>query len=341
MNSSSQQSSPAVAAASSNRIALVVLNIYATTATHLHAYLSAGAHISSPDLAYEFALELFKNTRLGGDVIWISAEGVTLDELAQLEKKWLPVAGKAIMFLGSNEMPVVNRSMQGLMAARRDNTAFEAVILTHKDASDNRASTTARLIASQSAGWLHHEVKDPLEPQASIAKVMSLLKLGEHPKIAPTNALAAPLAQAHASTSPPEIAVPPHTPEPEPEFDLTTLTRAMDACMLIDGALGAALCDESNGMALAKIGGGSIDLDVAAAGNTEVVKTKMDTMRALDLNDLIEDILITLDTQYHVIRPLPAMQGLFLYLILDKSKSNLAMARYKLKDIEKGITIEP
>ena len=91
-------------------------------------------------------------------------------------------------------------------------------------------------------------------------------------------------------------------------------------------------------MLLAKAGGG-VNLEVAAAGNTEVIKAKMKTMAALGIKDSIEDILITLGTQYHVLRPLSVKHGLFLYVVLDKAKANLAMARFKLLDIEKGMTI--
>ena len=53
----------------------------------------------------------------------------------------------------------------------------------------------------------------------------------------------------------------------------------------------------------------------------------------------IEDILITLVDQYHLIRLAPNHPGLFLYLVLDKNKGNLALARYKLSDIERNLTV--
>lgn len=106
----------------------------------------------------------------------------------------------------------------------------------------------------------------------------------------------------------------------------------------IDGAMCAALVDSTSGMILGQAGSG-VDLEVAAAGNTEVVRAKLKTMRGLGLNDVIEDMLITLGKQYHILRPLSKHEGLFLYVVLDKSKSNLALARRKISDAESDITI--
>ncbi|MEV0530682.1 hypothetical protein [Kitasatospora sp. NPDC050463] len=109
------------------------------------------------------------------------------------------------------------------------------------------------------------------------------------------------------------------------------------AMTVIEGAIGAALVDYNSGMALATLDGpGGLDLNVAAAGNTDVVRAKMRTMDMLGLQDGIEDILITLSSQYHLIRPLTGRsgKGLFLYLALDKSRANLAMARHQLTKVE-------
>ncbi|NED84372.1 hypothetical protein G3I76_30295, partial [Streptomyces sp. SID11233] len=80
-----------------------------------------------------------------------------------------------------------------------------------------------------------------------------------------------------------------------------------DAMASIDGAVGVALVDYTSGMALGTMGGGKdFNLEVAAAGNTDVVRAKLRTMEHLGLQDSIEDILITLGTQYHMIRLLKA-----------------------------------
>ncbi|ATA56055.1 hypothetical protein J2W25_004662 [Variovorax boronicumulans] len=119
---------------------------------------------------------------------------------------------------------------------------------------------------------------------------------------------------------------------------MANIKQSMDDLMTCDGALCAALVDSSSGMILGQIGSG-VDLEVAAAGNTEVVRAKLRTMRDLGLNDSIEDMLITLGKQYHIIRPMQKKEGLFVYLVLDKTKSNLAMARRKTLDVEQGMTV--
>lgn len=114
------------------------------------------------------------------------------------------------------------------------------------------------------------------------------------------------------------------------------INASMEELMKIDGAQCAALVDSSSGMMLGNIGSG-MDIEIAAAGNTEVVRAKLKTMKALGLKDSIEDMLITLGTAYHIIRPMAAHEGLFLYTVLDKSRSNLAMARRKIADVEKAL----
>ena len=110
----------------------------------------------------------------------------------------------------------------------------------------------------------------------------------------------------------------------------------------VEGALGAAVVDYTSGMALGTLGGGKdLDLTIAAAGNTDVIRATVRTMEQLGLKGQIEDILITLDSQYHLIRLITGRSGngLFLYLVLDKARSNLAMARHQLKHVEGQIEI--
>lgn len=107
----------------------------------------------------------------------------------------------------------------------------------------------------------------------------------------------------------------------------------------VDGFIGATLVDSESGMLLGQEGGGSVNLEVAGAANSEVVKAKRKAMRSLNLKDEIEDILITLGKQYHIIRPLRKKSSLFMYVVLDRARANLAMARLALADIEKDLEV--
>ena len=123
---------------------------------------------------------------------------------------------------------------------------------------------------------------------------------------------------------------------------MANLELSLKECMAIDGAIGVALVDYTSGMTLGTAGGSAdLDLSVAAAGNTDVVRAKMRTLELLKLDDGIEDILITLDTQYHLVRPLSSRsgKGLFLYLALLRSRANLAMARHQLRRIENTLEV--
>ncbi|WP_323182284.1 hypothetical protein [Kitasatospora purpeofusca] len=80
-----------------------------------------------------------------------------------------------------------------------------------------------------------------------------------------------------------------------------------------------------------------LDLTLAAAGCTDIVRATRRTLDTLNLGaEEVEDILAALTGQYHLIRPLTRTNGssLFLYLVLDRTRTNLTMARHHLCRIE-------
>ncbi len=119
---------------------------------------------------------------------------------------------------------------------------------------------------------------------------------------------------------------------------MSNINETLEALVAVDGAMCSALVDSSSGMLLGEAGSG-LDLNVAAAGNTEVVRAKLATIKGLGLNDTIDDILITLSSQYHIIRPLAKTPEVFIYLVLDSKKSNLALARIKVKEADAQLVL--
>lgn len=116
------------------------------------------------------------------------------------------------------------------------------------------------------------------------------------------------------------------------------INDTLNDLLTLDGSLCAALVDYHSGMLLGSAGSG-VDMELAAAGNTEVMRAKMKAMQALGIKDTIDDMLITLGKQYHILRPSASSPGLFLYYVLDKSRANLALARRKVQDAEQNLDV--
>ena len=119
---------------------------------------------------------------------------------------------------------------------------------------------------------------------------------------------------------------------------MSNLEQSLDELMAFDGVLCVGAVDYNSGMLLGNKGSG-VDMEIAAAGNTEVIRAKIRTMKSLGLNDQIEDFLITLGKQYHILRPSEKIQGVFLYYVLDASRANLALARRKVTEVSNQLTL--
>lgn len=119
------------------------------------------------------------------------------------------------------------------------------------------------------------------------------------------------------------------------------LEQIIEDLSQISGFVAAAVVNAESGMSLAtKTVDSSFAIEVAAAANTEVVRAKNDARRALGLEgSKVEDILITLTTQYHLIRPSAKNPMLFIYLALDRKRANLALARHTLSTAESKLDI--
>jgi len=94
----------------------------------------------------------------------------------------------------------------------------------------------------------------------------------------------------------------------------------------VPGYIAASLVDLESGMTLGlKSARPDFDLAAASAYNSEMVKQKLKIMKALNIRTNLEDMLITLGDQIHVIRMINPTT--FIYLAVDRSQSNLAIVR--------------
>jgi predicted regulator of Ras-like GTPase activity (Roadblock/LC7/MglB family) len=109
---------------------------------------------------------------------------------------------------------------------------------------------------------------------------------------------------------------------------MQNLQQSVEAILdAIPGSLAVSIAEIESGMCLAsKSKDSNLEPELAAAYNAEVVKQKTKAKMALGLGDQqIEDILITLTNQYHVLTILPG-NVYFIYTATNR-ETNLAIIR--------------
>jgi len=121
--------------------------------------------------------------------------------------------------------------------------------------------------------------------------------------------------------------------------DTLSIQDALEEIMDIDGTVGAALVDYENGMTLGTIGGRNLDMELAGSGNTEVVRAKKNIIHDLGIDEEIQDLLISLDSQYHLIRMCEKHTDVFIYVAIDRSQGNLGLARRSIDKIDEKLEL--
>ncbi|MEO6532704.1 MAG: hypothetical protein ABIO06_03905 [Pseudolysinimonas sp.] len=149
-------------------------------------------------------------------------------------------------------------------------------------------------------------------------------------------AAAAPAAKATAPVAAPASATVAETaPAIAAELvdDRQSLEHVLETLLSFDGALCVAVVDSDSGMILGKAGSG-VEMDLAAANASVILRARLASTRALGTKEKIDDMLISLSSQVQIIHPLPNNPSIFTYLVGDKSKSSLAMARFKATEAD-------
>ncbi len=119
---------------------------------------------------------------------------------------------------------------------------------------------------------------------------------------------------------------------------MRALEQSLGKCADLKGFLGACIANLEDGQVVCeKDGDGGLDLQKAGVGVCRVLQAKLAQLNEDESSTPLEDILISLETQHYLIRPLPQKDGLFVFLALDRASGNLAMARFLLADVERAV----
>lgn len=125
-----------------------------------------------------------------------------------------------------------------------------------------------------------------------------------------------------------------------PVLDAARVQRTVDQLMMIEGLVGCCVVDGGTGMVLGQAcqeDAEDLDLPLAAATATEVLKAHRRAARDMGCGDRVDEVIVTHDRRHQVIRTVTAHAELFVLAVLDKQRTNLALARFKIMDAEKSL----
>jgi CheY-like chemotaxis protein len=116
-----------------------------------------------------------------------------------------------------------------------------------------------------------------------------------------------------------------------PRASAPELQHAIEQLRQLDGYLAAFLVDGQSGVVVGGDGRDpALDLQAAAAGYSELYRIERDLVEALFVDDQIEDVVITLSSQYHVLHAIAGQPSLLLYVVLERSTASLGLVRYAI-----------
>ncbi len=115
--------------------------------------------------------------------------------------------------------------------------------------------------------------------------------------------------------------------------------QALASLKKLDGLLGCALVDAATGLVLAHETRDPqvIDMELAAAACAQVLASHRDAARTMGLADPIDEIITTAGSRHVLIRALQRHADLVLVALLEKHRTNLALARFQLLEVERGL----
>ncbi len=123
-------------------------------------------------------------------------------------------------------------------------------------------------------------------------------------------------------------------------LDPARAEHVMAGMLAVEGMLGCAVVDSTTGLVLAREsrGGASVDLDLAGAACAQVLRAHRHAARAMGLAEHVDEVITSAGGRQQVIRVVTRLPDLFLVVLLDRQHTNLALARYQLMELERGLT---
>ncbi len=189
--------------------------------------------------------------------------------------------------------------------------------------------------------WNHVKAQPGWDPTAHPA----MMGMGDFPiKVSELDAAPAPAASAQLV---PGGAVALPTADPAPPamrisrslLDPARARKALAGMLSLDGLLGCAVVDGTTGLVLARETREDhpVDMDLVAAGCAQVLRAHRQAARTMGMAEQVDEVMTTAGPRQQVVRTLSRHPDLFLVAMLDKHRTNLALARFQLMEVERGL----
>ena len=122
-------------------------------------------------------------------------------------------------------------------------------------------------------------------------------------------------------------------------LDPVRAKQALTEMLSLEGLLGCAVVDGSTGLVLARETREDqpVDIELSAAASAQVLRMHRQAARNMGLSEQIDEIITSAASRQQVLRTLPRHTDLFLLALLDKHRTNLALVRFKLMEVERSL----
>ncbi len=122
---------------------------------------------------------------------------------------------------------------------------------------------------------------------------------------------------------------------------MLNMTEAMIYAMGAPGAVATAFVEFKTARAVAGIGNEHVDFDSVTPTWTEMLLAMMSLGDESTAPDSVNDIVITVGSRHHLLRPLRAKNcsDMYLYLVVDKVEGSIPMARLHLSSVERSLEL--
>ncbi len=122
-------------------------------------------------------------------------------------------------------------------------------------------------------------------------------------------------------------------------LDPASAARALADMLPLEGMLGCAAVDATTGLVLARElrEDQPVDVDVIGAACAQILREHRQSSSAMGLGGPVEEIMTSTGARQMVMRVISRYPDVFVVCLLDRQRTNLPLARYKLMELDKAL----